>query len=172
MPLTPKTDIGRTLRDESLAAKRALEHEGLHLPEKPKFSIPEVPTRVTEMDDQTLMNLFVRHTRWRGYLSGQLALAEVDERFAEDHLQRLESIALIRDWGGARDDRVTLAKAKRDTDPEVQAASDALQLAYARRKIIQGIVESSDGNVKLISREITRRVGNEPTERRERRWTP
>jgi hypothetical protein len=170
--MTPRTDIGRKLRDESLAAKRALERDGLCLPAKPKFEIPEVPTRITDVDDPTLMNLFVRHTHWRGYLSGQLALAEVDERFAEDHLQRLESIALIRDWGGARDDRVTLAKAKRDTDPEVQEASDALQLAYARRKIIQGIVESSDGNVKLISREITRRVGNEPTDRRERRWTP
>jgi hypothetical protein len=172
MPLRPKSDIGAKLREEALAVKTALAKEGLSVPEKPKFQVPEVPTRITDEDDQTLMNLFVRHTRWRGYLSGQLAMAEVDERFAEDLLTKLEAEALIRDWPGGREDRVTIAKAHRMADPAVVAATERLQLCYARRKIIQGIVEAADGNVKLISREITRRVGNEPTERRDRRFSP
>lgn len=89
--MKPKTDLRKKLHDESVAARKALELDGLSLPSKPRFSIPEVPTRITEMDDRALMNLFVRHTRWRGYLSGQLALAEVEERFAEDRLARLEA---------------------------------------------------------------------------------
>jgi len=105
-------------------------------------------------------------------LAGQLALAEVDERYADALLTRLEAQALIRDWGGARDDRVTLAKAKRDGDPDVQAAQDELQVAYARRKLVQALVEASEKNVAVVSRELSRRIGNEPTDRRERRWTP
>lgn len=167
-----KTNLSAKLAAESLAAKQALEKEGLHLPEQPKFHIPEVPTRITEMDDPGLMNLFVRHTRWRGYLTGQLALAEVDERYAEDLLAKLEAESLIKNWGGTREDRVTLAKAHRANDPDVQEATDKLHLAYARRKLIGALVESSQKNVEVISRELTRRVGQEPTERRERRWTP
>jgi len=167
-----KTNIAARLAAESMAAKAELEKEGLHLPEQPKFDIPDVPTRITEMDDPGLMNLFVRHTRWRGYLSGQLALAEVDERYAEDLLTKLEAEALIRNWGGNREDRVTVAKAEREISPEVIEAKDKLQMAYARRKLIAALVDASDKNVAVISRELTRRVGAEPTERRERRWTP
>lgn len=167
-----KTNLAAKLAAESLAAKAELEKEGLLLPEQPKFTIPDVPTRITEMADEDLMNLFVRHTRWRGYLSGQLALAEIDERYAEDLLTRLEAEALIRSWGGAREDRVTIAKAERESSPEVVEAKDKLQMAYARRKLIAALVDASDKNVAVISRELTRRVGHEPTERRERRWTP
>jgi hypothetical protein len=167
-----KTNLSAKLAAESLAAKAELEKEGLHLPDQPKFHVPEVPTRITEMDDPGLMNLFVRHTRWRGYLSGQLALAEVDERYAEDLLAKLEAESLIRNWGGTREDRVTLAKAHRVSDPAVTDATEKLHLAYARRKLIGALVDSSQKNVEVISRELTRRVGQEPTERRERRWTP
>ena len=167
-----KVDVGARLAEESLRAKAALAKEGLHLPEKPLFKVPEIPTRITEMDDRALMNLFVRHTRWRGYLSGQQAMAEVDERFAEDHLKILEAKALIRDWGGSKEDRIAVARAERVLDPDVQAAMDNLQLAYARRKLTGALVEASDKNVAVISRELTRRVGNEPTERRDRRWSP
>ena len=170
--MRPKTNISARLAEQSLAAKAQLEKEGLSLPEQPKFEIPDVPTRITEMGDEDLMNLFVRHTRWRGYLSGQFALAEVDERYAEDLLTKLEAEALIKNWGGAREDRVTIAKAERESAPEVIEAKDKLHVAYARRKLIGALVDSSDKNVAVISRELTRRVGAEPTERRERRWTP
>lgn len=166
-----RKDLGVRLAEESLRAKAQLEIEGLHLAPKPKFSVPDVPTRITEMDDKALMNLFVRHTRWRGFLSGQQALAEVDERFAEDHLKVLEAKALIRDWGGSKEDRVAVARAERMNDPEVQDAMERVQGAYARRKLVQAMADASDKNVSLISRELTRRVGMEPTERRDRRWS-
>lgn len=97
---------------------------------------------------------------------------EIEERCAEDRLARLEAEALIKNWGGSREDRVAVAKAERTLDPRVQEATEALQLAYARRKITQGIVEAAEKNVALISRELTRRVGHEPADRRDRRWTP
>jgi hypothetical protein len=170
--MRPKSNLGAKLAEESLAAKEALEKAGLSLPEKPKYSVPDVPTRITEMGDAALMNLFVRHTRWRGYLSGQMALAEIEERYAEDLLARLEAEALIREWGGGREDRVTVAKAQRTIDPAVMEAQDSLHLAYARRKLVGALMDGSEKNVAVISRELTRRVGMEPTERRDRRWTP
>lgn len=167
-----RKDIGARLAEESLRAKAELEKEGLALPDRPKFSVPEVPTRVTEWDDKALMNLFVRHTRWRAFLTGRQALAEVDERFAEDHLKVLEAKALIRDWGGSKEDRVAVARAERMNDPEVQDAMTRLQGAYAHRKLVAAMVDAADKNCSLISRELTRRVGMEPTERRDRRWSP
>lgn len=170
--MRPKSNLGAKLAEESLAAKEALEKDGLSLPEKPTTSVPDVPTKITDMGDSALMNLFVRHTRWRGYLSGQMALAEIEERYAEDLLARLEAEALIREWGGGREDRVTVAKAQRTIDPAVMEAQDSLHLAYARRKLVGALMDGSEKNVAVISRELTRRVGMEPTERRDRRWTP
>lgn len=170
--MRPTKDIGARLAEESLRAKAVLEKQGLHLAPKPKFSVPEVPTRITEMDDKALMNLFVRHTRWRAFLTGQLALAEVDERFAEDHLKILEAKALIRDWGGSKEDRVAVARAERMNDPDVQDAMERVQGSYATRKLVSAMVDAADKNAALISRELTRRVGMEPTERRDRRWSP
>lgn len=95
----------------------------------------------------------------------------MDERFAEDHLKVLEAKALIRDWGGSKEDRVAVARAERMNDPEVQDAMERVQGAYARRKLVQAMADASDKNVSLISRELTRRVGMEPTERRDRRWS-
>ena len=100
-----------------------------------------------------------------------MALAEVDERFAEDRLKILEAKALIRDWGGSKEDRVAVARAERVLDPEVADAMDGVQGCYAARKLISAMVDAADKNSALISREVTRRVGMEPTERRDRKWS-
>lgn len=153
-------------------ARRQIEEEGIDLPAQPSFESPRVPVSLPDMDDDDLMKLFVRLTRWADYLSGQLALAEIDEQSIAAVLRVAEATSLIRNWGGGRDDRVAIAKAERDTDPAVTEWSDKLQVAHARRKLLGVMFTNMERDAALVSRELTRRVGREPTSRRADRWNP
>lgn len=158
---------------QSEQAKAELEKEGLLLRPKPKYEIPPLPTKLSELDDDTLMNLFARLTNWADHLNGALAAAMVDERSVEASVAVAEATALIRDWGGAKEDRVTLARAQRDLDPTVQAMKDELAVAYARRKFIEAMFTNAERDSAVVSRELTRRVGRiETNDRRLSRWTP
>lgn len=120
------------------------------------------------------MELFVRLNHWANHLAGQLASTEVDERAAEHALEFAEASALVLTWGNRqhKDDTITLAKAQRDSDPAVIEARDALQVIYARRKMLTVMFNSADKDGSVVSRELTRRVGRNDRESRESRWRP
>lgn len=168
-----KRNLTAERRTAALEAEAELEREGLRLPPKPKFESPQVPTRLAELDDDTLMNLFVRLTRWADYLNGQLALAMIEERSAEGRLAIAEATALLGNWGGTKEDRVALSKAERDLVPEVVEHKDDLAIKYAKRKLIEVLFTSAERDSAVVSRELTRRVGRmEINERRVGKWTP
>jgi hypothetical protein len=100
-------------------------------------------------------------------------MAEVEERCAEAILSKAQSLVLLRDWGGSRDDRITVAKAQRDIDPEVEERQDAFDVAHAQRKMLAVLFTSTERDAAVVSRELTRRVGRrEDSDRRVSRWTP
>lgn len=132
-----------------------------------------MPIKVSDLTDDRLMALFSALTRWTDYLAGHVALAEVEERSAEAILNKAQALVLLRDWGGSRDDRITVAKAQRDVDPEVEERQEGYDRRHAYRKMVQVLFTSTERDTALVSRELTRRVGRrEDHERRERRWTP
>lgn len=160
-------------RREAIEAQQALEKEGLVLASKPRYEAPRLPTNLSDLTDDVLMDLFVRYTRWADYANGQLALAMIEERAAEALLASAEATALVGNWGGGKDDSVNVAKAKRELDPEVIKMRDEHQVAYARRKIIESIFTNAERDSAVVSRELTRRVGRmEVNERRTNRWQP
>lgn len=117
------------------------------------------------------MELFATLTAWAGFLSGQLAVAEIDERAAESVLEAAEATALVRDWGGTKDDRVAVAKAQRSADPEVMERKQEVANRYAYRKLIGVLFTNVERDAALVSRELTRRTGSyESKPRRESRW--
>lgn len=119
------------------------------------------------------MGLFVALTRWTDYLAAAVAEAEIEERAAEAVLNKAQALVLLRDWGGGRDERVTLAKAQRDIDPEVERRQEAYDAAHAKRKMIAVLYSSTERDAAVVSRELTRRVGRrEDHDRRVHRWTP
>lgn len=118
------------------------------------------------------MRLFVALTRWTDYFGGQVALAEIDVREIESLLSYAEATVLLSNWTGAKEDRVTMARAERDTDEEVVDLRNKLEVATAYKKLMATIYESAERDAALVSRELTRRVGREAPERRERRWSP
>ncbi len=157
------------------AAAAEVEKQGLHLPTRPQYERsddgpPSVPLRLSEENDDNLMRLFVALTRWTDYLAGQVAMAEVDLRALEAVLSTAENTVLLRDWTGAKEDRVTIAKAERANDPVVQEWRQKVDTAWAYRKLMLVIYESTERDAALCSRELSRRTGRESIERRADRW--
>ena len=166
MPTKVKRPRQFRLGDASLDAKRQLELQQIHLPPRPKSDVPDLPEDPTELDDGPLMRLFTQMTRWADYLEAQLACAEVDERWSESHVERLRAVAALRSDAKS----VTAQKAAAHDDPEFNEARERFQDAHAYRKLVEVVARAVDRDSKLLSRELTRRVGRDPQERRADRW--
>lgn len=172
------TRVGRRMRNLEVEAAEAsseamakLERQGLSLRTQPADPIPPVPESLSELGDGPLMELFASLTAWAGYLSGQLAVAEIDERAAESVLEAAEATAMVRDWGGTGADRVAVAKAQRQADPEVILRKQTAAERYAYRKLVGVLFTNVERDAALVSRELTRRTGSQESRpRRESRW--
>jgi hypothetical protein len=143
---------------------------GLLLPRKPEEGVPRLPWDITDLTDMQLMQLLSGYTQWASYLGIVVAQAEIDEMEAENNMETLGAQIMVANWKGTSADRVTLAKATRETDPEYLKARTAYAEARAYRKMVCRLYDNVDGEKATVSRELTRRVGREPAERRDRRW--
>lgn len=166
-------DITYEQSRQTLAAQAEMEKAGLTFPVRPRGDFPRVPERMTDLDDSSLMGIFARLTRWADYLSVQLALTQIEERYIDGCVSTLEAQFSILNWEGVKEDRVTLLKSRRDADPEIIAARQHHQQAYAMRKLTETLYLNAERDAALLSRELTRRIGRqEVNERRTARWTP
>jgi hypothetical protein len=169
--MRPTRNVAVETAEASAAAQAMLEKQGLALPLQPVDPIPPVPDSLSELGDGPLMELFAQLTAWAGFLGAQLAAAEIDERAAEAVLEAAEATAMVRDWGGTKDDRVAIAKAQRMNDPEVVERKQEVANRYAYRKLVGVLFINVERNAALVSRELTRRTGSyEAKPRRESRW--
>lgn len=112
-------------------------------------------------------------TRWSDYSGGQLALAEVDEKFADAYLEQLRARGLVETMpveGEKATKGVMAQRAEKRLDPVYQDAVQDKLLAYAQRKLIAARHEAFERDAAVVSRELTRRVEREPSQRRTARW--
>ena len=162
------------LGEASAAAVRKIAAQGLAFPDAPVSEIPELPDDITELSERDLMNLFVELTAWLDYASSQAAMAQVDERDADQHLELIEARVMAREWSGSSADRVAITKAKVVADDAVVEAKGVRNERYAYRKLIESLASGLERDVALVSRDLTRRTsGSVPSspERRNPRWT-
>lgn len=113
------------------------------------------------------MNLMVDFVNWAAYAGGQLAIAAVAEKECEDRLATAQAKAAV---AAKAEKTVAAQKAVAADDPEVQAATQALTDAYARRKILESVHAGLEAKGKVISRELTRRTGTSAMENRTGKW--
>lgn len=123
------------------------------------------------LNDDLLMGMFTKYVAWQNYAAVEFARAEVEEEKAEAHVKFLEAQHMVMNWKGPND-KVTVSRAEMAIDPAVDTARREHLQAYANRKLAQVMYGNCERCGNLISREITRRVGREPQERRNNRWTP
>jgi hypothetical protein len=149
------------LADRALEAKRQAELQRYALPRRPKSPIPEVPDDITDLNDHDLIAMMTLLTRWAEHLGVQLAMAEVDERWAEASMDKERALASL---GKVRD--VTERKAKAYESEDFIEAEEKYHETMAYRKLVSVLYSNADRWSALLSRELTRRVNRDPRERR------
>lgn len=166
MRVTAKTvsrNVTLQMAHASLEAKRKLDLQRIFMPTRPANEFPDLPEDPTELFDSDLMRLFVRLTKWAEYLSAQLAVAEVDERYAEAGVERVRAVKGF-------DFRKPDVKTKAYTDEDFLAAQESFEAAHAYRKLVNVAYTNAERNSSLLSRELTRRVNRTEGEGRVGRW--
>lgn len=118
------------------------------------------------------MDVYTEFIAWLTYAKAEMALAEIEEERCANNLKVAESFALIGQWDSAsKGDRITLAKARRDIDPKVIAATDDHLKSRAYRKLVESMYDRCDRGAQLVSRELSRRISLLPKERANSRWS-
>ena len=115
------------------------------------------------------MAMFSEMVSWTNYTATQLAQAEVEEERAEANVKYEEAVVFVRAPAGSK---VTDVRAQMHMVSEVAAAKERMLLTYAHRKMTAVMYSNCERIVVLISRELSRRIGRDPQERRNARWNP
>ena len=143
------------------------------LPDRPGDQIPGVPTNIDTLSDSSLMRLYAEMVSWLSYAQAELVKADIDEDFWATSLKLAEARTLIDQWGdGSKGDTVTLAKARRDVDPQVVDATQKHLNARAYRKLVGTLYERCERGAQIIFRELSRRIAHAPSEHRQQRFIP
>jgi hypothetical protein len=122
------------------------------------------------VSDNALMTLFSEYTGWLNFAASQQAESEVAEERADREIRRVEAQNLV--LSNPKAGEVMKTKAASFLDPEVQDAYEVQMVAYARRKMTQVVCANCERCVFVVSRELSRRIGNVGYERRQMRWNP
>jgi hypothetical protein len=118
------------------------------------------------------MQLFSQYVTWQNYLALRVTEAEIAEAEAQTELSVDQAQALLGSWSGTKEDRVALARAEREVHPKVVEQQARYNTARAHRKMLSTLADNMERAAMVVSRELTRRVGREPLERRHASWTP
>lgn len=112
------------------------------------------------------MRFLAKFTRFQDHLAGELVCAEIDESAATNFLEIARARHMAGNWTGPSSDRVAISKANATLDEDVQEAEQAVEAAKAKRKMYGVLVESLARDAAVVSRELSRRIGGQPIERR------
>ncbi len=141
------------------------------LPVRPSDTPPDLPDHLDDLDDSSLMDLYTEFMSWVSYMKGQLVQAEIDEDREANMCKVIEAKVLIEQWGAdVKGERVTIAKARRDTDTRVVTQTDKYLSTRAYRKLVEALFESCERGAQLLSRELSRRIGLHSKEQRTSRF--
>jgi hypothetical protein len=125
------------------------------------------------LSDNKLMSLYNEFMGWVSYAKADYVQAEIAEDRTAHNLKITEARTMIDQWSEkTKGDTVTLAKARRDIDPEVVAMQEAHLQARAYRKLVESVFERCERGAQVLSRELSRRIGLAPKERRQAQYLP
>ena len=159
-----------SLKYDTLAGKALadLKKQGIDIPVKPSYEIPRLPTELTALGDEALMELYSKLTAYADFVAVQVSCAIIDERQVEKKLQHREQSLMLSHSLSKSESRVTFARAQVAADGEVLGLKSDLDQVYAYRKLIESMAGNIERDTFLVSRELTRRTSD--VNRRSSRW--
>lgn len=139
----------------------------MHLPKRPaEFDLPRLPINLTDLDDNALMTLMAKLTRYQDHISGLHVLAEINEGEAATMLELAKARYITGQWTGESSDRITIIKAEGTLDPEVIKIDAEYRQLKAHRKVYAVMMDALQRDAAVASRELSRRIGRAPNEAR------
>ena len=149
------------LGPKSAQALETLEEQGI-LPWPSQSDQPVLPREISSLTSTELSNYFTRLTAWSDYVAVQLSAAQIDEVTLEKKVAFMQNTLLDSKMSSAvKGDRITLVKAQVSQDPKVIELENEWLEVYAYRKMVETIYNNLERDTTLISREISRRSGDQ-----------
>jgi hypothetical protein len=124
-----------------------------------------LPEDITEVSDSFLMSLFRQYVVWESFFASVLAEQEGAELWAKAQIEIAEAQAKAQATGNVTERRFTAA-----ADEKVVEARQAAARAKRSMKTLTATMESVNRASNFVSRELSRRIGREPANRRVDRY--
>jgi hypothetical protein len=142
--------------------------KGLRAPERPSDEAPDLPAGLSDLPDTDLMELYTEFINWTGYAGYLAAEADIAERKTQRVLQRVSDRYTI-----VHKSQKTVAaiKALVQQEEEYQEAEDLVDEAYAYGKLIGSLYIHYEKCGNTVSRELSRRLSRNDSERRNSKYT-
>jgi len=134
----------------------ALREQGLDIPSSTNVVMPQLPSDITQLSDEELMELFTAITAFLDFISYQVSLADIDEKALEKQLDVAVAVATANQPKGL----ASVIKAAALADPKVVDLSNEHSVAYNYRKLISTMADNLTRDLSLVSRELTRRTAD------------
>lgn len=138
-------------------AQRIATSYGFARPDVPGPQAPMVPMDLGELTADEMMNLFAEFSAWAGYAAVKVAEAEASEEDTESDLKVAEARFIINEMEVGGEEKVTVARSRRDSDPEVVRLRKELRRRRAVRKLLVTYFTNYERSAAVLSRELTRR---------------
>lgn len=141
------------------ASKKAIEKlksQGLSINETYGYDAPNLPQDVTELDDQSIMELYAKYVAYLEFINLQAWCAQVDTSEAEKNLSLKRARKKLELKGSGK--AVAMLDAEIEVDEEYRAAFDKHQELANYHGLLNIISDRLSKDISFINREITRRV--------------
>lgn len=115
------------------------------------------------------MQLMSEYTTWENFFAVRVGEAEAQEAQDEKRhdVELSKTIMMLR----PDSDNVTEARAKAKIHPTVTMTADAVATSHAHRKALEIQRDNVHRLAQVVSRELSRRIGRDPVQRRTDRWS-
>jgi cell fate (sporulation/competence/biofilm development) regulator YmcA (YheA/YmcA/DUF963 family) len=142
--------------DASSRTILSLKSQGLFVNEHYGYDAPSLPSDITSMMEEEVMDLYTKYVAYLEFINLQLWCAQVDKAEAEKALTltRAEKKLALKTSGKA----IAMIDAEIEVDPDYRKKVDDLQELSNYCGLINLISERLSKDISLINREITRRV--------------
>jgi hypothetical protein len=144
------------MADASKRAMEKLKGQGLSLNEGYTYDPPSLPTDVTSVDDDELMDLYAKYVAYLEFINLQLWCANTDKEEAEKDMILIKARKKL--TMKASGIAVALLDAEIEVDEEYREKADKFQELANYHSLINIMSGKLSKDISFINREITRRV--------------
>lgn len=153
--------LTKLVSEESSTTLDSLKSQGFLIERETFIDTPRVPSDVTSLGEEELMELFTHLTSYLAFINTQLACAEIDELNTKKQLDYEAGLLTLSLTTGSNAEKITVARLKVATDPKIVAIEAEHMKRTSYTKLVSMMYDNVNKDLALISRELTRRTAGD-----------